>query len=88
MLVTGPLTTPPTFPPVAPNALQNCFDAAWRSIAHNIRDEYVDDARSKLATFLLELAKLGQLTPAQFGHTASRTLRSPTISPGIGIQMI
>ena len=55
--------------------LRHCFDESWQEIGGNFSTDSAQAARSKLATMLLELAKDGQLSPAQLVQTAIRRMR-------------
>ena len=76
MLDAGVLPTPHAFAPDGLRALQNCFDEAWQAIARNFVYENVDVARSKLATFLIDLVQVGQPGSVQFAQTSASLLAS------------
>jgi DNA-binding NarL/FixJ family response regulator len=61
-------------------ALQNCFDEAWQAIARNVVYENIDAARSKLAAFLIDLARVGEPGSAQYGQTATSLLTSRAVA--------
>ena len=69
-------SSPPIFGPDGLRALQNCFDEAWKAIARSFPHQNVDAARSKLAIFLIDLARIGELGSAQFSQTATSLLES------------
>jgi hypothetical protein len=57
--------------------LRNVFDEVWASVAADFGDdpEEIEDARIRLATIVLALARGHQLGPLEIAHTASRLFR-------------
>jgi hypothetical protein len=56
--------------------LRNVFDAVWASVAPDFGDdpEEIEDARIRLATIVLALAKDHQLGALEISRTASRLI--------------
>ena len=76
MLDAGVIPTPHACAPDGLRALQNCFDEAWQAIARNFVYENGDAARSKLATFLIDLLQVGQPGSVQLAQTSASLLAS------------
>jgi DNA-binding CsgD family transcriptional regulator len=74
------ISSPPIVNHEGLRALQNCFDEAWQAIARNVVYENIDTARSKLAAFLIDLARVDQPGSAQFGQTAASLLASRSLA--------
>jgi hypothetical protein len=57
--------------------LREVFDEVWASVAPDFGadPEQVEDARIRLATIILKLARDRQLGPVEIAHTASRLIR-------------
>ena len=62
---------------LTPTPLQySVFDEVWASVAPDFRDdpEQIEDARIRLATIVLALAKDHQLGPSEIERTATRLM--------------
>jgi hypothetical protein len=61
-----------------PESLGEIFDEVWRCEATNFADhqEWIEVARIRLATIILDLAKDGQLGRDQIARTATRLIRA------------
>lgn len=76
MSTSDAFTRDSSFAPEALTLLRQCFDECWQEIGGNFSSDTVEAARSKLATILLELAKDGQLSPAELVQTAIGRMRA------------
>ena len=68
---------PIVFEPDNLRVLTKIFDEVWAGVANDFDDyaDWIEDARIRLATIILDLAKDGQLGRDQIARTASRLIR-------------
>jgi len=77
---------PVSFEPANLKVLSEIFDEVWRLEAANFADhpEWIEVARIRLATIILDLAKDGQLGRDQIIRTATRLIRAADVKTGTG----
>ena len=76
-----------TFEPTDLKLLTAVLDEVWASIAADYAHAEMEDARFRLATIILDLAKDGQLSALQIARTAVRLMREArevATAPGAG----
>lgn len=69
-----------TFDPEALSMLAELFDEVWTSVASLYGDDRrsIEEARTRLATIIIELAKDRQFSPLEIARTAARHMREKT----------
>jgi hypothetical protein len=66
-----------TFDPEAFSELAGLFDEVWASLApaNDSDSRSIEDARMRLATIMIDVAKDRQLSPLEITQTAARLMR-------------
>jgi hypothetical protein len=76
------------FNPDEVRALRRLFDDVWASLAREIGDDphQVEAARMRLATIVIDLAKLRSLDDLELTHTAARLMRETSSARPASLQ--
>lgn len=66
-----------TFDPATLSMLAELLDEVWAAVAaaYGNDSRSIEDARTQLATIIIDLARDGQLSPLQIAQTAARLMR-------------